>query len=182
MKDTPEAVQNLYRTLIMHRSGIERLKMGCTMFDTARALARANLRLTCHTDDELRVGLFVERVELRLRCGKTGPCLIELLRRDHALLLQVLRARVRHARLLEIRRRRFGLCLGRRERRFGLRDLIRHLPLLVPQRRFRLAHLRRQPLDVLRVVRGLGLQLVRPEDGDQLITLDGVSLLHEQLK
>ena len=59
MKDTPEAVQNLYRALIMHRSGIERLKMGCTMFDTARALARANLRLTCHTDDELRVHLFV---------------------------------------------------------------------------------------------------------------------------
>jgi hypothetical protein len=59
MKDTPEAVQNLYRTLLMHRPGIERLKMGCTMFDTARALARANLRLTCHTDDELRVLLFV---------------------------------------------------------------------------------------------------------------------------
>ena len=59
MKDTLEAVQNLYRTLLMHRSGIERLKMGCTMFDTARALARANLRLTCHTDDGLRVRLFV---------------------------------------------------------------------------------------------------------------------------
>jgi hypothetical protein len=59
MKDTPEAVQNFYQTLVMGRSAIERLKMGCAMFDTARALAQANLRTISHTDDELRVCLFV---------------------------------------------------------------------------------------------------------------------------
>ena len=59
MNDTPEAVQNFYRTLLMCRSGSERLQMGCAMFDTARAFARANLRVLSHSDDELRVRLFV---------------------------------------------------------------------------------------------------------------------------
>ena len=59
MNDTPEAVQDLYRTLLMRRSGSERLQMGCAMFDTARAFALANLRLLSHSDDELRVRLFV---------------------------------------------------------------------------------------------------------------------------
>ena len=59
MNDTPEAVQNLYRTLLMRRSGSERVKMGCAMFDTARALARASLRGHSHNDDELRVHLFM---------------------------------------------------------------------------------------------------------------------------
>ena len=59
MNDTPEAIQNLYRTLLMRRSGSERLHMGCAMFDTARALARANLQRTSRTEDELRVRLFL---------------------------------------------------------------------------------------------------------------------------
>ena len=59
MNDTPEAVQNLYRMLLMRRSGSERLHMGCAMFDTARAFARANLRVPSHSDAELRVRLFV---------------------------------------------------------------------------------------------------------------------------
>jgi hypothetical protein len=59
MNDTPEAVQDLYRTLLMRRSGSERLQMGCAMFDTARAFARASLRGRSHNDDELRVHLFV---------------------------------------------------------------------------------------------------------------------------
>jgi hypothetical protein len=59
MNDTPEAMQNLYRTLLMRRSGSERVKMGCAMFDTARAFARANLQTLSHSDDELRVRLFV---------------------------------------------------------------------------------------------------------------------------
>ena len=59
MNDTPEAVQDLYRTLLMRRSGSERLQMGCAMFDTARAFALANLRLLSHNDNELRVHLFV---------------------------------------------------------------------------------------------------------------------------
>ena len=59
MNDTPEAVQNFYRTLLMRRSGSERLQMGCAMFDTARAFARANLRVSSHSDDALRARLFV---------------------------------------------------------------------------------------------------------------------------
>lgn len=59
MKDTPEAVQNFYRTLLMRRSGSERLQMGCAMFDTARAFVRASLRAPSHSDDELRVRLFI---------------------------------------------------------------------------------------------------------------------------
>jgi hypothetical protein len=59
MNDTPEAVQNFYQTLIMRRSGRERLHMGCAMFDTARVFARASLRGHSHNDDELRVHLFV---------------------------------------------------------------------------------------------------------------------------
>jgi len=55
MNDTPEAVQNFYRTLLMRRSGGERLQMGCAMLDTARA----NLRVPSHSDAELRVRLFV---------------------------------------------------------------------------------------------------------------------------
>ena len=59
MNDTPEAVQNFYRTLLLCRSGSERLHMGCAMFDIARAFALANLRASSHSDDELRVRLFV---------------------------------------------------------------------------------------------------------------------------
>jgi hypothetical protein len=59
MNDTPEAVQNFYRTLLMYRSGSERLKMGCAMFDTARAFAWANLRMLSHSDAELRARLCV---------------------------------------------------------------------------------------------------------------------------
>jgi hypothetical protein len=59
MNDTPEAVQNLYRMLLMRRSGSERLHMGCAMFDTARAFARANLGVLSRSDADLRVRLFV---------------------------------------------------------------------------------------------------------------------------
>jgi hypothetical protein len=59
MNDTPEAVQNLYRMLLMRRSGSERVQMGCAMFDTARAFALANLRGLSHSDDALRARLFV---------------------------------------------------------------------------------------------------------------------------
>ena len=59
MNDTPEAVQDFYRTLLMRRSGSERLQMGCAMFDTARALARASLRGHSRNEHALRVHLFV---------------------------------------------------------------------------------------------------------------------------
>jgi len=59
MNDTPKAVQNFYRTLLMRRSGSERLQMGCAMFDTARTFARASLRGLSQSDGELRARLFV---------------------------------------------------------------------------------------------------------------------------
>ena len=59
MNDTPEAIQNFYRTLLMRRSGSERLQMGCAMFDTARAFARASLRVLSHSDDALKARLFM---------------------------------------------------------------------------------------------------------------------------
>ena len=59
MNDTPEAIQNFYRALLMRRSGGQRLHMGCAMFDTARVLARANLQKLALTEDELRVRLFL---------------------------------------------------------------------------------------------------------------------------
>jgi hypothetical protein len=59
MKDTPQAVKDLYRTLLMDRPGVERLKMGCAMFDASRVLARANLKAHLHTDTDIRVRLFV---------------------------------------------------------------------------------------------------------------------------
>ena len=43
MRDTPPAVERKYREMLLRRSGAERLKMGCSMFTTARALAVAAL-------------------------------------------------------------------------------------------------------------------------------------------
>jgi len=43
MNDTSKAMQDLFRTLLMQRSGEERLKMGCDMFSTSRALIRSSL-------------------------------------------------------------------------------------------------------------------------------------------
>ncbi len=43
MRDTPPEVAALHRRLLLQRSGEERLRMGCAMFDAARALVRASL-------------------------------------------------------------------------------------------------------------------------------------------
>jgi hypothetical protein len=57
MNDTPPSVQARYRKLLMQRSGEERLKMGCDMFDTARALMKASL--TAQTSTELKKQIFL---------------------------------------------------------------------------------------------------------------------------
>jgi hypothetical protein len=41
--DTPAAVNALFRTRMKERSGVERLRMACDMFDTAVALIVASL-------------------------------------------------------------------------------------------------------------------------------------------
>lgn len=43
MKDTTPEVEAFYHLLLMQRSGAERLKMGCEMFDAARMLVRDSL-------------------------------------------------------------------------------------------------------------------------------------------
>ncbi|MBI3768392.1 MAG: hypothetical protein HY271_07830 [Deltaproteobacteria bacterium] len=50
MTDTSNEVTQLYRDLLMRRSGAERLEMGCRMFDTARAFVRASLGDPSGTD------------------------------------------------------------------------------------------------------------------------------------
>lgn len=44
MNDTLPEVDALYRAMLMRRSGEERLKMGCGMRQTARALVEASIR------------------------------------------------------------------------------------------------------------------------------------------
>ena len=42
MTDTPPEVQKLYRSMLMARSGAERMRMGSAMFDAARAMVMAS--------------------------------------------------------------------------------------------------------------------------------------------
>jgi hypothetical protein len=44
MNDTPIAMEIRYRQMLMQRSNAERLKMGCSMLATARALIVASVR------------------------------------------------------------------------------------------------------------------------------------------
>jgi len=44
MNDTPIAMEIRYRQMLMQRSSAERLKMGCSMLATARALIVASVR------------------------------------------------------------------------------------------------------------------------------------------
>jgi hypothetical protein len=43
MSDTPDEIERRYRDLLLRRSGEERLRMGCSMHATARALVRASI-------------------------------------------------------------------------------------------------------------------------------------------
>jgi len=43
MNDTSPDMESRYRAMLMERSGEERLKMGCSMFDTAKALMQAGI-------------------------------------------------------------------------------------------------------------------------------------------
>lgn len=43
MIDTPEVVSRRYRALLMSRPAADRLRMGCDMFEAARALIRAGV-------------------------------------------------------------------------------------------------------------------------------------------
>lgn len=56
MKDTPEHIEDMVLTMMMSRSGEERMRMGCSMHDSAKAMARASL---AHLPErEMRIQLF----------------------------------------------------------------------------------------------------------------------------
>ena len=60
MNDTPPAIEDKMRRLIMARSGAERMVMGASMFDAARAMVLASLPKDL-SEDELRLRL-LERI------------------------------------------------------------------------------------------------------------------------
>lgn len=66
MTDTPAHVEALYRRLLLQRSGAERLRMGCEMFDVARTLVRAGLGDPSGRDCS---GAFKARLFLRVYGG-----------------------------------------------------------------------------------------------------------------
>lgn len=61
MKDTPPEMDARYRAMLMQRSGEERLKMGCAMRETARALIEASIleQDPQATPETVRKGLFL---------------------------------------------------------------------------------------------------------------------------
>jgi len=61
MKDTPPEMEARYRDMLMQRSGEERLKMGCAMRETARALVEASIleQDPQATPEAVRKGLFL---------------------------------------------------------------------------------------------------------------------------
>ena len=50
MRDTSASIELIHRKLLMSRNGWERLRMGCDMFDTAREIVLAGLRLSAGED------------------------------------------------------------------------------------------------------------------------------------
>ena len=129
----------------------------------------------------LRIALFDERVDLRLRHLLCRARLIELLLRDHTFLRHPLGAVERDLRVLELRFRGHLLRLGGGEIRFGLADLIVGLPLLEAQRRGAFRDLRAGARGAGAVERLLLLQLARVEHRDHLIGLDLIAFVHVEL-
>jgi len=61
MTDTSPEIDVRYRAMLMQRSGEERLKMGCAMRETARALVESSIleQAPQATPETLRKGLFL---------------------------------------------------------------------------------------------------------------------------
>jgi hypothetical protein len=61
MKDTPPAIEARYRAMLLARSGEERLRMGGSMYATARALVAASIleKEPTATPARLREALFL---------------------------------------------------------------------------------------------------------------------------
>lgn len=59
MRDTPPAVEAMYRELLMRRSPAERVRMAVSMHDAARAIIRAGIPDDCwETEVDLRLEVF----------------------------------------------------------------------------------------------------------------------------
>ena len=43
MNDTPQIVEERYHRLLMQKTGEERLRMGCSMFDAAREIVKSSI-------------------------------------------------------------------------------------------------------------------------------------------
>lgn len=61
MKDTSIQMEQRFRRMILARSGEDRLKMGCSMHETAQALVIASLKKKAPnlTREDVRRGLFL---------------------------------------------------------------------------------------------------------------------------
>jgi hypothetical protein len=62
MNDTSPDLESHYCSMIMERSGEERLKMGCSMFDAARAMMQAGIldQNPLASPTEIRRALFTQ--------------------------------------------------------------------------------------------------------------------------
>lgn len=62
MNDTPPEMSERYRGMLMQLPGEERLKIGCSMFDSAKALMRAGIleQNPQASSAEIRRALFVQ--------------------------------------------------------------------------------------------------------------------------
>jgi len=58
--DTDPEVDRLYRSLLMRRSGVERMRMGAAMFDAARTMMEAGVRASAPAlcGKELQLAVF----------------------------------------------------------------------------------------------------------------------------
>jgi len=62
MNDTSEEMEKRYHAMLMQLSGEERLKMGCSMYDAARAIVRSSI---LNENPGLTEGELKERIFLR---------------------------------------------------------------------------------------------------------------------
>ena len=59
MRDTPPAVDAMYRELLMSRTPAERVRMAASMHDAAKAIIRAGISDDCwETEADLRIEVF----------------------------------------------------------------------------------------------------------------------------
>ena len=80
MSDTPTEIERRYRLMLLQRSGEERLKMGCSMHATAKALIRASIlnKTPSISPAELRKALFLRFYANDFDCATREKILIAL--------------------------------------------------------------------------------------------------------